>query len=41
MTHVFEDQPYPYHPERSDECRQVLYREILTERCYRIADGSQ
>lgn len=41
MTHVFEDQPYPDHPERSDECCQVLCREILTECCYWIADWSQ
>ncbi|XP_058606540.1 NACHT, LRR and PYD domains-containing protein 3-like isoform X2 [Onychostoma macrolepis] len=33
ITHVFERQPYPDHPERF-ECRQVLCREILTGRCY-------
>ncbi|XP_026100868.1 NACHT, LRR and PYD domains-containing protein 14-like isoform X2 [Carassius auratus] len=34
MTHVEEKQPYPDHPERFDDCLQVLCRESLTERCY-------
>uniref|UniRef100_A0A8C7P6E3 B30.2/SPRY domain-containing protein n=1 Tax=Oncorhynchus mykiss TaxID=8022 RepID=A0A8C7P6E3_ONCMY len=29
-----EEQPYPDHPERFDDCRQVLCREGLTGRCY-------
>ncbi|XP_051963634.1 NACHT, LRR and PYD domains-containing protein 3-like [Xyrauchen texanus] len=31
---VEEIQPYPDHPERFDECYQVLCRESLTGRCY-------
>lgn len=38
MTHVFEDQPYPY-PERFDECRQVLCGENLTGCCYCEAEA--
>ncbi|XP_042615106.1 NACHT, LRR and PYD domains-containing protein 3-like [Cyprinus carpio] len=34
ITHIFEIQPYPDHPERFDECCQVLCRESLTGRCY-------
>ncbi|XP_051723016.1 NACHT, LRR and PYD domains-containing protein 3-like [Ctenopharyngodon idella] len=34
VTHVEEKQPYPDHPERFDECLQVLCRESLTGRCY-------
>ncbi|XP_071028984.1 NLR family CARD domain-containing protein 3-like [Oncorhynchus clarkii lewisi] len=29
-----EEQPYPDHPERFEDCRQVLCREGLTGRCY-------
>uniref|UniRef100_A0AAY5F3R7 B30.2/SPRY domain-containing protein n=1 Tax=Electrophorus electricus TaxID=8005 RepID=A0AAY5F3R7_ELEEL len=31
---VREQQPYPDHPERFDECDQVVCRESLTGRCY-------
>jgi len=34
VTLVNEHQPYPDHPERFDECRQVLCGESLTGRCY-------
>uniref|UniRef100_A0A8C1SBN3 B30.2/SPRY domain-containing protein n=1 Tax=Cyprinus carpio TaxID=7962 RepID=A0A8C1SBN3_CYPCA len=34
MTHVEEKQPYADHPERFDECPQVLCKESLTGRCY-------
>ncbi|XP_051723051.1 stonustoxin subunit beta [Ctenopharyngodon idella] len=34
MTCVIKKQPYPDHPERFDECPQVLCRESLTGRCY-------
>ncbi|KAF4099073.1 hypothetical protein G5714_021103 [Onychostoma macrolepis] len=34
ITRVFERQPYPDHPERFDECEQVLCVESLTGRCY-------
>ncbi|XP_051992156.1 protein NLRC3-like isoform X2 [Xyrauchen texanus] len=34
VTRVRERQSYPDHPERFDECRQVLCRESLTGRCY-------
>ncbi|XP_067224567.1 NACHT, LRR and PYD domains-containing protein 3 isoform X2 [Chanodichthys erythropterus] len=34
VTCVREKQPYPDHPERFDECPQVLCRESLTGRCY-------
>ncbi|XP_050950743.1 NACHT, LRR and PYD domains-containing protein 3-like [Labeo rohita] len=34
VTHVTEKQPYPDHPERFDECPQVLCRESLSGRCY-------
>ncbi|XP_048048153.1 NACHT, LRR and PYD domains-containing protein 3-like [Megalobrama amblycephala] len=34
VTHVKKNQPYPDHPERFDECPQVLCRESLTGRCY-------
>ncbi|XP_071003689.1 NLR family CARD domain-containing protein 3-like [Oncorhynchus clarkii lewisi] len=29
-----EEQPYPDHPERFEDCRQVLFKEGLTGRCY-------
>ncbi|KAK6278335.1 hypothetical protein J4Q44_G00391490, partial [Coregonus suidteri] len=29
-----EEQPYPDHPERFEDCEQVLCREGLTGRCY-------
>ncbi|XP_041637550.1 NLR family CARD domain-containing protein 3-like isoform X2 [Cheilinus undulatus] len=34
MTYVEEDQPYPDHPDRFEEWRQVLCRDGLTGRCY-------
>ncbi|XP_050990033.1 NACHT, LRR and PYD domains-containing protein 3-like [Labeo rohita] len=34
VTHVEEKQPYPDHPDRFDNCLQVLCRESLTGRCY-------
>ncbi|XP_030636238.1 NACHT, LRR and PYD domains-containing protein 3-like [Chanos chanos] len=34
VTRVKEKQSYPDHPERFDECRQVMCRESLTGRCY-------
>ncbi|XP_032364297.1 NACHT, LRR and PYD domains-containing protein 12 isoform X2 [Etheostoma spectabile] len=34
VTYVFEDQPYPDHPERFDSCPQLLCRDGLTGRCY-------
>ncbi|XP_072567076.1 tripartite motif-containing protein 16-like [Paramormyrops kingsleyae] len=34
VTHVWEEQPYPDHPERFDRRPQVLCRESLTDRCY-------
>ncbi len=34
VTYVGEKQTYPDHPERFDECLQVLCRESLTGRCY-------
>uniref|UniRef100_A0A672LFJ4 B30.2/SPRY domain-containing protein n=1 Tax=Sinocyclocheilus grahami TaxID=75366 RepID=A0A672LFJ4_SINGR len=34
VTHVFEKQPYPDHPDRFDECHQVLCRESVCGRCY-------
>ncbi|XP_051991762.1 NACHT, LRR and PYD domains-containing protein 4E-like isoform X2 [Xyrauchen texanus] len=34
VTRVRKRQSYPDHPERFDECRQVLCRESLTGRCY-------
>uniref|UniRef100_A0A9J7ZM49 Uncharacterized protein n=1 Tax=Cyprinus carpio carpio TaxID=630221 RepID=A0A9J7ZM49_CYPCA len=34
MTHVEEKRPYADHPERFDECPQVLCKESLTGRCY-------
>ncbi|KTF82552.1 hypothetical protein cypCar_00025183, partial [Cyprinus carpio] len=34
VTRVREDQSYPEHPDRSDECPQVLCRESLSGRCY-------
>ncbi|XP_053199910.1 NLR family CARD domain-containing protein 3-like [Scomber japonicus] len=33
-THVKEDQSYPDHPDRFDECPQLLCRNVLTGRCY-------
>ncbi|XP_041637377.1 NLR family CARD domain-containing protein 3-like [Cheilinus undulatus] len=38
MTYVEEDQPYPDHPDRFEEWRQVLCRDGLTGRCYWEAD---
>ncbi|XP_052386304.1 NACHT, LRR and PYD domains-containing protein 3-like isoform X2 [Carassius gibelio] len=35
-----EKQPYPDHPERFDDCLQVLCRESLTGRCYWEAEWS-
>ncbi len=40
ITRVFEDQPYPDHPERFDEVPQVLCVESLTGRCYWEAEWS-
>ncbi|XDV36566.1 hypothetical protein PO909_006317 [Leuciscus waleckii] len=40
VTFVEEKQSYPDHPERFDECRQVLCRENLPERCYWEAEWS-
>uniref|UniRef100_A0A8C1SEK0 NACHT, LRR and PYD domains-containing protein 3-like n=1 Tax=Cyprinus carpio TaxID=7962 RepID=A0A8C1SEK0_CYPCA len=40
VTCVREKQPYPDHPERFDDCLQVLCRESLTERCYWEAEWS-
>uniref|UniRef100_A0A8C2FF63 Uncharacterized protein n=1 Tax=Cyprinus carpio TaxID=7962 RepID=A0A8C2FF63_CYPCA len=37
---VKDHQPYPDHPERFDECHQVLCAEILTGRCYWEAEWS-
>ncbi|XP_042170818.1 NLR family CARD domain-containing protein 3-like [Oncorhynchus tshawytscha] len=34
VTWRIEEQPYPDHPERFEDCRQVLCREGLTGRCY-------
>ncbi|XP_030640829.1 NACHT, LRR and PYD domains-containing protein 3-like [Chanos chanos] len=34
VTCLRENQPYPDHPERFDDCRQVMCRESLTGRCY-------
>ncbi|XP_050959015.1 ribonuclease inhibitor-like [Labeo rohita] len=34
VTHVEKNQSYPDHPERFDECLQVLCRESLLGRCY-------
>ncbi|XP_064872096.1 NACHT, LRR and PYD domains-containing protein 12-like [Oncorhynchus nerka] len=34
VTWRTEEQPYPHHPERFEDCRQVLCREGLTGRCY-------
>ncbi|XP_073722573.1 NLR family CARD domain-containing protein 3-like [Misgurnus anguillicaudatus] len=34
VTHVDDPQPYPDHPERFNECAQVLCEETLDERCY-------
>ncbi|XP_042169729.1 stonustoxin subunit beta-like, partial [Oncorhynchus tshawytscha] len=34
VTRRREEQPYPDHPERFEDCRQVLCREGLTGRCY-------
>ncbi|XP_048064241.1 NLR family CARD domain-containing protein 3-like isoform X6 [Megalobrama amblycephala] len=41
VTGVEEKQPYPDHPERFDECRQVLCGESLTGRCYWEAEWSR
>ncbi|XDV43697.1 hypothetical protein PO909_012131, partial [Leuciscus waleckii] len=40
VTHVEEKQSYPDHPERFEECLQVLCRESLSERCYWEAECS-
>nr|UTP59126.1 NLR family pyrin domain-containing 3 protein [Ctenopharyngodon idella] len=40
VTYVEEKQPYPDHPERFDECLQILCRESLTGRCYWEAEWS-
>uniref|UniRef100_A0A672LJG9 B30.2/SPRY domain-containing protein n=2 Tax=Sinocyclocheilus grahami TaxID=75366 RepID=A0A672LJG9_SINGR len=40
VIHVKEDQLYPDHPERFDECSQVLCRESLSGRCYWEAEWS-
>ncbi|XP_051742960.1 NACHT, LRR and PYD domains-containing protein 3-like isoform X3 [Ctenopharyngodon idella] len=40
VTHVKEKQPYPDHPERFDECLQVLCRESLSGCCYWEAEWS-
>uniref|UniRef100_A0A3Q1HPE5 B30.2/SPRY domain-containing protein n=1 Tax=Anabas testudineus TaxID=64144 RepID=A0A3Q1HPE5_ANATE len=34
VTHVEEDQSYPDHPDRFDQCRQLLCSNGLTGRCY-------
>ncbi|XP_042592097.1 NACHT, LRR and PYD domains-containing protein 12-like [Cyprinus carpio] len=34
VTNVREEQPYPDHPDRFDECEQVLCRESVSGRCY-------
>ncbi|XP_028254488.1 NACHT, LRR and PYD domains-containing protein 12-like [Parambassis ranga] len=34
VTHVWEEQPYPDHPDRFDRCPQLLCRNVLTGRCY-------
>ncbi|XP_065096307.1 NLR family CARD domain-containing protein 3-like [Paramisgurnus dabryanus] len=34
VTCVHDPQPYPDHPERFNECAQVMCEETLTERCY-------
>ncbi|XP_073670571.1 NACHT, LRR and PYD domains-containing protein 3-like [Paramisgurnus dabryanus] len=34
VTYVKDPQPYPDHPDRFEECIQVLCRESLTGRCY-------
>ncbi|XP_050990028.1 NACHT, LRR and PYD domains-containing protein 3 isoform X2 [Labeo rohita] len=39
-SYVREKQPYPDHPERFDECLQVLCRESLIGRSYWEAEGS-
>ncbi|XP_026135053.1 NACHT, LRR and PYD domains-containing protein 3 isoform X1 [Carassius auratus] len=40
VTRVREDQSYPEHPDRFDECPQVLCRESLSGRCYWEAEWS-
>uniref|UniRef100_A0A8C2KB99 Uncharacterized protein n=1 Tax=Cyprinus carpio TaxID=7962 RepID=A0A8C2KB99_CYPCA len=39
-AYVREKQPYPDHPDRFDECLQVLCRESLSGRCYWEAEWS-
>ncbi|XP_028254302.1 stonustoxin subunit alpha-like, partial [Parambassis ranga] len=34
VTHVWEEEPYPDHPDRFDRCPQLLCRNVLTGRCY-------
>ncbi|XP_043118617.1 NLR family CARD domain-containing protein 3-like isoform X2 [Puntigrus tetrazona] len=41
VTYVREKQAYPAHPERFDECAQVLCRESLSGRCYWETDWSE
>ncbi|XP_070703506.1 stonustoxin subunit beta-like [Pempheris klunzingeri] len=38
VKNVEEEQPYPYHPERFDHCKQLLCGNGLTGRCYWEAD---
>uniref|UniRef100_A0A673GBK9 B30.2/SPRY domain-containing protein n=1 Tax=Sinocyclocheilus rhinocerous TaxID=307959 RepID=A0A673GBK9_9TELE len=40
ITHDYEHQPYPDHPERFDDVPQVLCVESLTGRCYWEAEWS-
>ncbi|XP_016308797.1 NACHT, LRR and PYD domains-containing protein 14-like [Sinocyclocheilus anshuiensis] len=40
VTHVREKQPYPDHPDRFDECYQVLCGKSLSGRCYWEAEWS-
>ncbi|XP_050957502.1 LOW QUALITY PROTEIN: NLR family CARD domain-containing protein 3-like [Labeo rohita] len=40
MTHAKEPQPYPDHPDRFENCEQVLSKESLTGRCYWEAEHS-
>uniref|UniRef100_A0A672HNJ4 B30.2/SPRY domain-containing protein n=1 Tax=Salarias fasciatus TaxID=181472 RepID=A0A672HNJ4_SALFA len=34
VTRVKEEQPYPHHPHRFDDCPQLLCRNDLSDRCY-------
>ncbi len=40
VTHMAEKQPYPDHPDRFNDCHQVLCGESLTGRCYWEAEWS-